>query len=581
MAVSIGGIFCINPVSVKDSFDKINLPTDLFWLYANSMQYGINNEEDRGYFLVSASDVESILSDGSSTVDVTAVFTDGTRTLTLSKLVVLSATQIMGKDFGGDAVCLLEVRSQKYILRNTIVGKNYNLLRDVPYPPVSQTDGFLYEKDSLDDGSVWTWESLLEDVLGYAPTNGDTLPNYNPENVQAANCSVAELLDVVARETGIPYYIDESGEVAFGNHTTFLESGLTTELGYPEYKVFNRGSQPYPPGIKVTFPHTEYHCNATACGSNNDEGDMDCESSIIDPLEKGTITWASFDIIYPHATSKIQPTGAIYNTSNLDDLADELWENIENLTISNDDIIYPGHPGTHGLGMDIHRITYRDYGLGPQTVAERFAASDKFLLTNYDPATDFPVHHAYEPKESAVFETPTDGIPAESAALATRKTYDPEACEWKEQDELETLHNPFDEDFPGETLVNAVRTDGTWHLVKSGSGGDTLQGTIESLRVADSEYGEGEDAPYTGLTIAEVRVVVAPCNRSSLIDELVDVVDHSGCVFDLPEDELDGIWAWASEGIAESLDPAAEEGELTPCHWVADDRCCVPGEGAT
>lgn len=113
-----------------------------------------------------------------------------------------------------------------------------------------------------------------------------------------------------------------------------------------------------------------------------------------------------------------------------------------------------------------------------------------------------------------------------------------------------------------------------WLLIDSNGQGGTrkLQGTLEAL-----EDGTG---PYTGKKVGTVLIVVAPCDDGDLIGTEVDVVDWSGCVFDLTFEELDGVWVWASEGVAQSLEEGADPGDLTPCHWVADDRCCVGSEGA-
>jgi len=113
-----------------------------------------------------------------------------------------------------------------------------------------------------------------------------------------------------------------------------------------------------------------------------------------------------------------------------------------------------------------------------------------------------------------------------------------------------------------------------WLLIDSNGAGGTrkLQGTLQAL--AD---GTG---PYTGKKVGTVLIVVAPCENSELIGTEVDVVDWSDCIFDLEFSELEDVWVWASEGIALSLAPGAAEGELTPCHWTADDRCCVGADGA-
>jgi hypothetical protein len=102
------------------------------------------------------------------------------------------------------------------------------------------------------------------------------------------------------------------------------------------------------------------------------------------------------------------------------------------------------------------------------------------------------------------------------------------------------------------------------------SGGASIEYEIGSVSTASS-------GPYTGLKVASVTVMGAPCSRSSLIGTTVDVVDHSGCIFDLPSEDLAGAWGWASERVFESLASGADPGELTPCHWSADNRCCVEG----
>ena len=83
-----------------------------------------------------------------------------------------------------------------------------------------------------------------------------------------------------------------------------------------------------------------------------------------------------------------------------------------------------------------------------------------------------------------------------------------------------------------------------------GSGG--LEGTLSSLDGA----------------VGQVLVVVAPCNQRGLIGQTVAVTDHSGCVFDQPFAELDGVWVWSSKKYT------VADG----CHWSADSRCCVPAD---
>jgi hypothetical protein len=107
----------------------------------------------------------------------------------------------------------------------------------------------------------------------------------------------------------------------------------------------------------------------------------------------------------------------------------------------------------------------------------------------------------------------------------------------------------------------------------SSGGGAKIEFEIISITTATS-------GDYYGLKVATVEIRGAPCDRTALIGTEVEVVDHAECIFDLPSVDLVGVRGWAFEGVYLSLDPEAEEGELTPCHWAALNRCCADGEGA-
>jgi len=104
-------------------------------------------------------------------------------------------------------------------------------------------------------------------------------------------------------------------------------------------------------------------------------------------------------------------------------------------------------------------------------------------------------------------------------------------------------------------------------------GDGTGAGSIEYEIISTSTA--GSSSPYNGLKVASVTIKGAPCSRSSLIGTTVDVVDHSGCIFDLTSGQLANVWGWASERVFVSLQSGVPAGTLTPCHWSADNRCCT------
>ena len=112
-----------------------------------------------------------------------------------------------------------------------------------------------------------------------------------------------------------------------------------------------------------------------------------------------------------------------------------------------------------------------------------------------------------------------------------------------------------------------------WQHRFDGSGSfGAIETEIQSIRIASAAV--EDEAPYTGLTIAAALVLGTASGRQSLIGTEVDVVDHAGCILNLTEDELLDVHLWAWEMIFESLDPAADPGDLTPLHWSTVNRCC-------
>lgn len=103
----------------------------------------------------------------------------------------------------------------------------------------------------------------------------------------------------------------------------------------------------------------------------------------------------------------------------------------------------------------------------------------------------------------------------------------------------------------------------------AGGGGSIWQGNL-----IDLVDGTGD---FTGKKVGTVKIVVPPPDRAEMVDEEVEVVDWSECVFDLALADLDGVWVWFTEGVGPSQDPGAAAGQVTEPHYVTVDRCCVDG----
>jgi hypothetical protein len=90
---------------------------------------------------------------------------------------------------------------------------------------------------------------------------------------------------------------------------------------------------------------------------------------------------------------------------------------------------------------------------------------------------------------------------------------------------------------------------------------------------------EKSSGPYTGLMAASATVKGCICGQgATLIDTTIEVIDHSGCIFDIVD--MTGYTGWAATNMEYlSLDSGASPGDLSPCHYAAINRCCAPDSG--
>ena len=213
--------------------------------------------------------------------------------------------------------------------------------------------------------------------------------------------------------------------------------------------------------------------------------------------------------------------------------------------------------------------------ISPYGIAETISVSDQKLGGTTKPANQVKLASQDNPIK-VVFTGPT-GVPAGktgichaesigyakySGSLDTTKTYGvASGSDVLVQDAAGSFH-PIGGAFSsgGTSVAMFYRAPKT--------GGATIMGEITAVTTAT---GSG---PYTGLKIATVTVITAPCGREDLLGESVSVIDHSLCVLDIANEDLIGLNMWATECVAVSK---ASASEVTPCHWGADDRCCTAG----
>ncbi len=99
--------------------------------------------------------------------------------------------------------------------------------------------------------------------------------------------------------------------------------------------------------------------------------------------------------------------------------------------------------------------------------------------------------------------------------------------------------------------------------------------TIIEYQILEILNGTG---PFTGLKVASAKVRGVTCGEWCLLCETVEVVDHSGCIFDLDPEDMVGYTGWAFLAQFHSVESGAVN-LPSPCHFAAFNRCCAPNTG--
>lgn len=472
----VAGKPCLNPVKLEK---HLGTTDPLGWFgKANGLVFPNGRQWGSGDFLVSAEDFAGV--EIGSTVEVTVETEAGTYAFPNQYVIRVEAASRST----ASPARWLRTADRRWAMEKSTANKRYNL-RTGP-----GDDDWL--EDSLNGGTPWTWEEVLEDLAGELPhsvlTTLTSAPGSTPENLVfdgvnawLAFCQVAH---AVNHEISINPFIG-SFRLA---HKTGTQGGLAAQKSANEENLLwlfspsDLGQSVKPAKVRCTFPKLpetdqtaapffpEPHNETATVGS----GISGTEFPIIetmwkrdDPDNSAAVTARCAEVgqaIDGHFRPYAQPWGAIY-TGIVDFIN---GEEITQTEFRND-----GHKGT--------------------VTAAKFIGGELCW-----------------PK------------PAPLLGLTRTKI----------------LY----------TIVSVETHTATSH--------------------------------YNGLKVATVRIApddvgVAPCHEPHLLGEIdIEVVDHSGCLFNEANEALVDRVGWAFWGVSFSLKSDAEEGDLAPCHWVADGLCC-------
>lgn len=462
----------------------------------------------------------------------------------------------------GTRPIVVTLADPRHVFRNSAYAKQYN----IRYPLGSR-----YEPDSLNSGNPWTWEEIFDDLWNAVPTQGlittftkNNLPTTTPENIDVLGEPAWDAICRLAHQQGLEIYYDP-----FTATITIDKVDGAMVTVQPERRLAQSGDDA-PSGLEQAYAPENVRVFFAKRAEPEDGNHLPHQIDVAGGGGKGdAVAWSNL-------TAETDDTGAVIDAQRLQDEADQIAGE------------YVKRRANNAKSQSIRYLGWDDVKPEPGTtevhwIAQPFAQT-LVMLRPTDPPIVKP--HIGQRGQTILFKLTEDFAPRTNL-VPTSKVCDVFGLDL---DTSELVEENWSDDsvvqrkiwYAGDSTISATTDEPKYLLAKldyggnywvdpiASGGGSQIQGPITAVRNA----GTGDDLPYTGKKIATMTVEVAPCNRASLIGTSVEVVDHSGCVLDLTNEELIGLWMFASEGIAESNEGGVDPGTLTPCHWVADDRCC-------
>lgn len=386
---SINGIPCNDPGDLYPQSIEQRLPLD-FWGRANSLSCPLGSEPGECWLLLLREDVDRLQEYLTAPNFSEIAFRDGTAEVKFKQYVFVSAT-CMTPGVAGDkkAAYLARLLDKRHLLKMSAIGSDtagegqYN----VRYPaPPDATAANLYYEESLDGGSLWTWQSMLSNLWAKLPSalagSSPTLPytpGGDPENFRFIGVSAWDAYNAVLAKISCAIKLDPTTGLFTIVRLGTEQDGLAAEQSklkqhrILDWEPIEPDAANCPEKIRVLF-----HRHNKLFGETN--ADLRTGSFAMQPVyevDKATgISGAiagTFLTLWDDRLAVYDETGTITNSSALNDRATEVAANyVNNLNRSSDRlrVYYGGVHKTILPGSQVKEVTWRDYGDGEGVITE-------------------------------------------------------------------------------------------------------------------------------------------------------------------------------------------------------------------
>ncbi|MCI0333541.1 MAG: hypothetical protein L0228_10000 [Planctomycetes bacterium] len=370
------GLRVIDPGELLATLSAAGQRTDQFWGVANSIRCPVGMEPGSAWFVMDRSAADKIGENDYTTLQWVHEGQQGGEPTQFKKYVQHSNIAI-GLDGRSDAPRLVEFRDKRQVLKLSAIDREYNVRRPTRRGDPGTSD--LFYTDSLNSGTPWTWQSMLNDVWsnlpagirGTAPTLAYT-PVSQPENFRfhgRAWDAVGTILAATHSLLVLNPLDDEFTIKRHGDTQADLEQALSALVNAgrkmeTDAPTADLNLSVCPEKIRFYFPkRAEHQIQIT---EREDGG------ALISPyhtIDKDTnLEGAEPGTVLPYRTrfmAELDYTGGINNATALNTLADELLTKIKERIdrgMERGLDYFMGIVTTIKPGAEIHEMVWRDYG---------------------------------------------------------------------------------------------------------------------------------------------------------------------------------------------------------------------------
>ena len=364
----------IHPAKVKQYADKWGTPQE-FWGKANSYTNPLGKEPGNLWLLMRRKDVYEMTATG--TYSLTIVDTPNNQTVTAPGFSIVKAySVVLAEAETDDAVYLVQAQDARGDMAYSSINKQYNIRHPAPNAFSGAT---LYYPESLNSGSIWTWETMFGDIwtnlpdsAGSAPTLPYT-PHGTPEGFRFIGVSAWDALHVVLEKIGCTTKYEPTGGAITVVRLGTTDQTLTTTFEDLKPRLMYEGdpltgffASSMPETIEVFFRRKDeyYGTESDTPRTGNWEMTPAYSKTVatgVDGAASGSIfpVWDDLPALWSSTT------GTWSNSATMDARAAEVASNIEDRIRREQERlarIYSGIVTSVPPGPEVSEVKWRHYG---------------------------------------------------------------------------------------------------------------------------------------------------------------------------------------------------------------------------